>query len=260
MILNKMLSSLSNPVIYEADWFEETPLNSLIGKELKIRFNGIYFCQVCKKQSKKLFGEAFCYSCFSSSAQASPCILKPELCQAHLGIGRDIDWEEKNHNQPHVVYLAGTDTVKVGVTRKTQIPTRWIDQGASSVIVFAETTNRYEAGIIEVALKEFYTDKTNYKKMLLNDIDTAIDLIEEKWSTAEDLPSDLCQFMSDNDEITQINYPVVKFPNSIQMLNLEKQNQFSGILTGIKGQYLIFDNDFVFNVRRHSGFEVDINF
>lgn len=260
MIIQKMKTTFSNPIIYNADWIFNNTLNSLIGKSISIAFSGNLFCQVCHKKSKKLFGEAFCYSCFISSAQASPCILKPELCQAHLGKGRDLEWEEKNHNQPHVVYLAATDNVKVGVTRNTQIPTRWIDQGAHSVIIFAETTNRYEAGIIEVALKEFYTDKTNFKKMLINEIDTSIDLIEEKWATAENLPSDLSQFMSDNDEITQINYPVVKFPNSFQTLNLEKQNQFSGILTGIKGQYLIFDNDYVFNVRRHSGFDVNINF
>jgi hypothetical protein len=260
MIIQKMQSTFSNPVIYHADWLCENSLNSLIGKSLSIKFLGNFFCQVCQKKSKKLFGEAFCYSCFVSSAQASPCILKPELCLAHIGVGRDLDWEEKNHNQPHVVYLAATDTVKVGVTRKTQIPTRWIDQGASSVIIFAETSNRYEAGIIEVALKEFYTDKTNYKKMLQNEIDLNIDLVEEKWSTIDNLPSDLSQFVSENDEIVAFNYPVLNYPSSIQTFSLEKQNQFSGILQGIKGQYLIFDNNIVFNVRKHSGYEVQIEY
>lgn len=255
-----MQSTFSNPVIYHADWISNEPVNSLLGNTLSIKFTGNLFCQVCNKQSKKLFGEAFCFSCFNTSAQAAPCILRPELCQAHIGIGRDLEWEDKNHNQPHVVYLAATDKVKVGVTRNTQIPTRWIDQGASSVIVFAETTNRYEAGIIEVALKEFYTDKTNYKTMLQNNIDESIDLIEEKWTTVDNLPSDLSQFISENDAITSFSYPVQHYPLSIQVLSLEKQNSFSGILRGIKGQYLIFDNDIVFNVRRHSGFEVEIDF
>lgn len=261
MILSKMSSKLSDHVVYSAHWLKDIPtLNDLIGKSISINYTGKLVCQVCEKETKKFFGEGFCFKCFTNAPQASPCILKPELCRAHHGEGRDQDWEERNHNQPHIVYLASTDVVKVGVTRTNQIPTRWIDQGASSAIIFAETPNRYEAGILEVALKSFYSDKTNYRKMLQNEIDLSIDLIEEKWQTVEQLPSDLQLYISENDEITALQYPVEKYPISVKTVNFENTNHFQGILTGIKGQYLIFDNDFALNVRKHTGYDVDIRF
>jgi hypothetical protein len=261
MIISKFYSAFYKPIIYSAHWQEE-PLcfNELIGKEFQIQFTGNLFCQVCTKKTKKFFGEGFCYTCFIESSQAAPCILRPELCKGHLGEGRDPVWEEKHHNQPHVVYLAATDVVKVGVTRSTQVPTRWIDQGASSVIIFAETPNRYEAGKLEVELKAFYTDKTNYRKMLQNEIDENIDLIEEKWQTVEKLPSDLQTFISENDAITEIIYPVITFPKSVQVLNLDKTPLIKGTLKGIKGQYLLFEGDFALNIRRHTGYEVKISF
>lgn len=261
MIISKLNTTISNPIIYIANWEQQTILfNNLIGKDITIRFTGLLICKSCQKQSKKFFGEGFCFSCFSSSAENSPCILKPELCQAHLGIGRDPIWEEKHHNQPHIVYLAATDVVKVGVTRATQLPTRWIDQGASSAIILAETPNRYEAGKLEVELKAFYTDKTNYRKMIQNEIDEKIDLIEEKWHTIEQLPSDLQIYVSENDSITELNYPVLKFPKSVTVLNLEKTPLVKETLVGIKGQYLLFDNDFALNVRRHTGYDIEITY
>jgi hypothetical protein len=63
--------------------------------------------------------------------------------------------------QPHIVYL-----VKRGKSRgdsKTQVPTRWIDQGAIEAVSIVEVPNRYLAGITEVALN-YYADKTNGEK------------------------------------------------------------------------------------------------
>ena len=261
MLLSKLQTTNSIPIVYTANWYNEALcLNELIGKEIAIQFTGLLICKSCKKQTKKFFGEGFCFPCFNSSPENSPCILRPELCKAHLGSGRDPEWEEKHHNQPHIVYLAATDCVKVGVTRASQVPTRWIDQGASSAIIFAETPNRYEAGKLEVELKEFYTDKTNYRKMLQNEIDESIDLIEEKWQTVEQLPSDLQKFVSENDTITELTYPVLTFPKSVQVLNLDKTPLIKGNLIGIKGQYLLFENDFALNVRRHVGYEIDLTF
>jgi len=261
MLISKLKTTYSEPVVYTAHW-QNKPIcfNELIGKEITIQFTGLLVCTSCSKKTNKFFGEGFCYPCFQNSPENSPCILKPELCQAHLGIGRNPEWEEKHHNQPHIVYLAASDCVKVGVTRSTQLPTRWIDQGAHSAIIFAETPNRYEAGKLEVELKAFYTDKTNYRKMLQNEIDNSIDLIEEKWQTVEQLPSDLQEFVSENDSITKIAYPVLNYPNAIQVLNLEKTPMHKGILKGIKGQYLIFENDFVLNVRRHSGYNIEFTY
>ena len=259
-ILKKMSTTLSDSIIYNSDWAPNHVVNELIGKTIKLDFTGHLYCQVCNHETKKFFGEGFCYSCFINSSQASPCILRPELCKAHVGEGRDPVWEVRNHNQPHVVYLAQSDSVKVGVTRSTQIPTRWIDQGAKSAIFLAETPNRYEAGVLEVALKAFFTDKTNYRKMLQNEIDDSIDLIDEKWNVVDQLPSDLQTFISENDEIIEFNYPVLKYPIQPNLINLEKTPIFEGKLLGIKGQYLLFENDFVLNIRRHTGFEVDFIF
>ena len=166
-------------------------LNNYIGATIKIDYLGKIVCTSCSKITKKSFGQGFCYTCFNEAPEASPCIMNPELCEAHLGKGRDVEYEERNHNQPHFVYFAATDKVKVGITRNTQIPTRWIDQGAQSAIILAETPNRYTAGIIEVALKEAYDDKTNWQNMLKDIRDGSIDLVEEKWIAQELLPTDL---------------------------------------------------------------------
>jgi len=202
LTLSKMLTQHREPIVYELGSDDsKIDFNSLINKNIKISWNGVITCRKCKKKTKKSFGEGFCYPCFMSAPEASPCILKPELCQAHLGIGRDLEYEEKNHNQPHAVYLAATDKVKVGVTRSTQIPTRWIDQGANKAIVLAITPNRHLAGILEVALKTIYSDKTNWRSMLKNLTDESIDLEEEKWSCYELLPSDLQQYFVEDDTI-----------------------------------------------------------
>ena len=154
--------------------------------------------------------------------------------------------------------MAATDCVKVGVTRDTQIPTRWIDQGASSAIRLAETPNRFEAGRLEVQLKQFFTDRTNWQRMLRNEIDETIDLVEEKWMLHEQLPSDLTTYFSENDEVIEINYPVLEFPEKVKSLSFDKTPEISGKLMGIKGQYLLFDEGRVLNIRRHTGYFVKL--
>lgn len=232
-------------------------LNDFIGKEIELHWTGIITCRTCSKKTKKSFGEGFCYSCFSNAAEASPCILHPELCEAHLGKGRDIEYEIKNHLQPHYVYLAATDIVKVGVTRATQIPTRWIDQGANFAIILAQVPNRYLAGVIEVALKDFYADKTNWQNMLRNMQDESIDLIEEKWQVCDELPADLAQYWLENDEILTFNYPVQTYPNKVQSMTFDKEATITGKLVGIRGQYVYFDEQKVINLRRHTGYEIE---
>lgn len=260
LILQKMDSKLESTIQYSLRTpVDSIAMNDLIGKEISLNWSGTIYCSKCSKVTKKSFGEGFCFTCFSSAAEASPCILHPELCEAHLGKGRDLEFEERNHNQPHFVYLAATDKVKVGVTRATQIPTRWIDQGASSSIILAETPNRYLAGCIEVVLKDFFTDKTNWQNMLRNIQDESIDLEEEKWQVHEELPSDLTQYWVENDEIIQLNYPVLEYPEKVSSMSFDKTAQIQGKLTGIRGQYLIFDNKNVINIRRHTGYEIEIN-
>jgi hypothetical protein len=258
-ILRKMTVSHSSPVSYTLMLDKAVEMNALIGKSLSVQWLQRISCVRCGKDTSKSYGEGFCFPCFESAPESSPCIIRPELCRAHLGEGRDVVWEDTHHNCPHVVYLVAGDVVKVGVTRATQIPTRWIDQGATRAIICAETSNRFEAGQLEVALKEFFTDKTSWQKMLKNVLDESIDLSDEKWRVFDELPSDLRNFFSEDDQVTEMQYPVSAYPIKLQSVNLEKQNRLEGKLEGIKGQYLIFSGGIVCNIRRHTGFEVELS-
>jgi len=256
--LHKMRVALGEEVQYTLDWDNGILVNDWIGKKLQLKYAGKITCQKCGKRTKNSFGEGFCYPCFISAPEAAECIIRPELCRAHLGEGRDIEWEEKHHNQPHVVYLAASDRVKVGVTRSTNVPSRWIDQGAMEAIRIAETPNRYEAGRLEVELKAMFTDKTNWQRMLKNEFDDSIDLEEEKWSLHDQLPSDLTEFFCEDDEIIKIHYPVLEYPKAVKSLSFDKTPIIEGKLMGIKGQYLIFDQGRVLNVRKHTGYEIEL--
>ena len=258
--LRKMSVSLEDTIRYDLNLIENIHVNELIGSTIQLNWNGQIICTCCGKNTKKSFGDGFCYACFISAPEATECTLRPELCRAHIGEGRDPEWEQRNHNTPHIVYLAATDIVKVGVTRITQVPTRWIDQGASSAIRLAETPNRYEAGMLEVALKSFFADKTNWQRMLKNEIDESIDLIDEKWSLHDQLPADLTQFFTENDEIISLNYPVLQFPEKVKSLSFDKTPTISGKLVGIKGQYLLFEGGEVLNIRKHTGYSIEFNY
>lgn len=256
--LRKMKVELEDTVRYRLVSEEgEIMMNDLIGSEIKLKFTGKIRCQSCREFKRKLFAQGFCYNCFMTAPEASPCVINPELCEGHLGKGRDVEWEEKNHVQPHIVYLAVASSLKIGVTRKSQVPTRWIDQGATYAIQVAETPYRKIAGDIEVALKGTFTDKTNWRAMLKDETAHHFDLEEEKWRIEELLPMDLAELMTEDDEITEINYPVLEYPEKVKSINLDKTAEVEGKLMGIKGQYLIFDEGRVMNVRKHGGYYVD---
>lgn len=258
IILEKLLTENADQVRYFIKLAnDKICLNNFIGQTIQLHFSGAIYCSSCSKITNKSF-QGFCYTCFNEVPEASPCIINPELCEAHLGKGRDVEYEERNHNQPHFVYFAATDKVKIGITRNTQIPTRWIDQGAQSAIILAETPNRYTAGIIEVALKEAYDDKTNWQNMLKDIRDGSIDLVEEKWIAQELLPTDLAVYFTEDESILTFNYPVKEYPSTLTSMNLDTTPTIQGTLTGIRGQYLYIDGSRVINIRRHTGYEVNI--
>ncbi len=237
---------------------DQVRVNDFISSPVQVDFLNEIRCVKCSSKISKTYNDGYCFKCFDSSPENSPCVIRPELCRGHLGEGRDVAWEKENHDQPHVVYLAQTDVVKVGVTRKSNLTNRWIDQGAFKATVLAETPNRYEAGRIEVAMKDLVTDRTNWRKMLTHDFDESIDLLEEKWRMEKYLPSDLAEYFSDSEEVITLNYPVIQYPAKVQSIQLEKLSSFNKTLTGIRGQYLIFDDGSVLNVRKHSGYLVRI--
>jgi len=257
-VLTKMQTEFANPIQYYLV-FENSflSLNQLLGKSMEINFVG-YQCLNCGKK-KKIFRQGFCYDCFMSSASAGDWIMKPELSTAHLDIeDRDLEYEKRVQLQPHIVYLALSSEVKVGVTRETQVPTRWIDQGAIQAIPIVEVPNRYLAGITEVALKNHYADKTNWQKMLKNDV-PIVDLLKEKASLKDLIPKEVQDFYyPEKVNLYELHYPVLQFPTKVNSLNLDKSPNFSGILTGIKGQYLMFEDGTVFNVRTFEVYVVKI--
>lgn len=258
-VLTKMQTEFSNPIQYYLV-FENSfvSLNQLLDKTIEINFTG-YQCLNCGKK-KKIFRQGFCYDCFMSSASAGDWIMKPELSTAHLDIeDRDLAYEKRVQLQPHIVYLALSSEVKVGVTRKTQVPTRWIDQGAVQAIPIVEVPNRYLAGITEVALKNHYADKTNWQKMLKNEV-PQVDLIKEKASLKYLIPKEVQDYYNSEDKgLYELHFPVLSYPKKVTSLNLDKSPNFTGKLKGVKGQYLMFEDGTVFNVRTFEGYVVKIN-
>ncbi|MEN8119665.1 MAG: DUF2797 domain-containing protein [Bacteroidota bacterium] len=258
-VITKMKSAYENPIQYYLPLGDNlVDMNGLIGKEIELEFSGDIHCVSCGKITKKSFAQGYCYPCFVSVPETSECILRPELCRAHEGVSRDMKWSESHCLQDHYVYLAISSGLKVGVTRSIQVPTRWIDQGAWKAIKLAKTPNRYLAGEIEVALKAYMSDKTSWQKMLKNDIAEDIDLEDEKQKAWELLDEELQQYIVDDDEIMEIEYPVSIYPQKVKSLNFDKTPVIKGKLAGIKGQYLIFEDNMVLNIRRHTGYKVKL--
>lgn len=257
-VLNKMQAEWNTPIEYYLVFKNNfININQILDRKLKIEFTR-YECLNCG-QPKKIFRQGFCYDCFMSSPAVGDWIMRPELSTAHLGIeDRNLTYESKVQLQPHIVYLAVASDVKVGVTRKTQVPTRWIDQGASKAIEIVEVPNRYLAGITEVALKNSFTDKTNWRKMLQNEI-LDVNLQELRDSLKSKLPTDVQPYFAQTDSsIFNLEYPVLQFPSKIKSLNLDKTPFFEGTIKGVKGQYLLFEDGTVFNIRTYEGYVVKI--
>ncbi len=238
---------------------KELEMSDFLGKEICLEYMGEIHCVKCGRKTNKSFSQGFCYPCFATAPEAEECVLRPELCLAHEGKARDMEYAERNCLTEQVVYLSVTSGLKVGVTRNTQVPTRWIDQGAVSAIELSRTPNRYTAGLVEIALKAHMKDKTNWRAMLKNEIKFEGDLLEEKKRATDLLPAELAEFRSENDQITHIKYPVLRYPEKVVSLNFDKDPMVKGVLAGIKGQYLIFDDDRVINIRKFGGYLVKIS-
>lgn len=231
-------------------------INQLLGKQVKLNYEGTR-CLSCSA-AKPLFRQGFCRSCFFETPATGEWIMRPELSKAHLDEeDRDLDYEKKMQLQPHIVYLALSSHLKVGVTRKRQVPTRWIDQGAHQAVPLLETPNRYLAGVGEVHLKDHFSDKTNWRKMLQNSSEPV------QWEDAipkaiDALPKDLKPYIVKQPTVTDLSFPVLSYPEKVKSLNLEKEQGYAGLLTGIKGQYLLFEDQTVFNVRANEGTVVTV--
>jgi len=257
-VLRKMRTEMGNPIqyflVFENDFIN---FNQVLNKTLKLEF--IKFqCLNCGRD-RKIYRQGFCQSCFFETPAAGDWIMKPELSTAHLDKeDRDLEYEKRVQLQPHIVYLANSSNVKVGVTRKAQVPTRWIDQGAHEAIEIVEVPNRYLAGITEVALKNHVGDKTNWRKMLQNNIED-LNLVEWRDKLKTHIPDEAAEYFITSNTETNLEFPVLQYPDKVKSLNLDKTPSFEGVLKGIKGQYLIFEDQTVFNVRGSEGYYVGID-
>ncbi|MCR9144308.1 MAG: DUF2797 domain-containing protein [bacterium] len=246
------------PVYVQADQKKFFPVGDKIGKKIKLTHTGKINCIKCGRLTKKSFGQGFCFPCFQNAPEASECVLRPELCRAHEGESRDMEWSKGHCLKDHIVYLAVSSDVKVGITRKTQVPTRWIDQGAHQAIQLAKTPNRYTAGLIEVALKKYLKDRTDWRKMLKNEFPEGIDLKAIKKEMIAKLPEELAAYAVKSDAKTNLKFPVLEYPEKVKSVGFDKEPEISGKLMGIKGQYLLLDENRVLNLRKHNGYEVTL--
>ncbi|MEZ5071144.1 MAG: DUF2797 domain-containing protein [Bacteroidales bacterium] len=237
---------------------ERVDLNACLEKNVSLRYQGEIHCVKCGRSTAKSFAQGYCYPCFTTAPETEDCVLRPELCRAHEGVARDMVYARDHCLIEHVVYLSLTSGLKVGVTRHTQVPTRWIDQGAVRAIVLGRTPDRYTAGLLEVALKDHVPDKTNWRTMLMEEVPGEVDLAGEKKRLAALLPDALKAHVSDDDRITEIRYPVRQYPAKVKSLNLDKDPVIEGRLVGIKGQYLYFDQNRVINIRKYGGYMVEV--
>ncbi|HLU85941.1 MAG TPA: DUF2797 domain-containing protein [Vicingaceae bacterium] len=257
--LLKMQTQLQEEVQYHLPIGEDSVyLNDLIGQTIKLTYENAIYCIKCGRKTVKSFNQGFCYPCFRDAPEAADWIIHPEKSQAHLGIeDRDLEYEKSVQLQPHVVYLSLTSGLKVGITRHTQVPTRWIDQGASQAIKLAETPNRYLAGMIEVSLKKHLEDKTNWQQMLKN-VHPNLDLIAEKEKVKQLVDAAYHEYILPENEIINIHFPVLHYPVKVKSIGFEKVPEYEGKLVGIKGQYLLFENGIVLNIRKYAGFVVSL--
>ena len=266
-IVRKMRSRLGQPVSYSARLSDnEIALNPLIDQQLKLIFSGGIYCIHCNRKTNKSFNQGYCYPCFQKLAQCDSCIIHPERRHLEQGTCREPAWGEKYCMQDHIVYLANSSGLKVGITRATQIPTRWIDQGATQALAIMRVRSRLQSGTLEMAFKQHVADKTNWRDMLKgkpNELDMAGERERLLNLCEEDIRELAARFgffaisiLKGIDPVS-IDYPVKTYPEKITSLNFDKEPVVFGTLKGIKGQYLIFDSG-VINLRRFSGYEVEL--
>lgn len=245
---------------------QELALNQFIGKELKLEFLGEINCSHCGKKTKKSFAQGYCFPCMRKLAQCDMCIMKPETCHYHEGTCREPEWGQKNCFVPHYVYLSNTSGLKVGITRHTQIPTRWIDQGATQATIMFKVNTRQQSGFVEMAFKDLIADKTNWRTMLKENQanrDMLAAASELKLKLTESMNQVIQSFPADDieeqvNEVININYPVLEFPTKIKSHNFDKNPIVEGTLMGIKGQYLLFDTG-VINLRKFTSYDIQVS-
>lgn len=266
--LKKMQVELNQQVQYflPLDDHRE-PLNALLGQSIRLEYLGDIHCTHCGRRSKKSFNQGYCYPCFTKLAQCDTCIMSPEKCHYEQGTCREPSWGEQYCFTDHYVYLANSSGVKVGITRGSQVPTRWIDQGATQAMPIFRVKSRYQAGLIEDCLRQHIADRTHWQKMLKGNSET-VDLEQIRDEIVAKSEAGLREIEQKfgllaiqrlyHQKVVDINFPVLEYPQKVKSLNLDKQPIVEGVLQGIKGQYLILDTG-VINIRKYTAYNVQFS-
>lgn len=239
-------------------------MNERIGRRLRLHYSGQINCVHCGRLSKKSFNQGYCYPCFQRLAQCDSCIVSPEKCHYFAGTCREPEWGEQHCMIDHIVYLANSSGVKVGITRRTQVPTRWIDQGAVAALPIFRVSNRLQSGLVETLFKAHVADKTSWQAMLKGEPEP-VDLHQRAAELRQACEVELAALTQeqglqaiqplDEAEALEIRYPVEAYPRKVSSFNLDKTPSVEGTLMGIKGQYLIFDTG-VINMRKYAGYHL----
>lgn len=264
--LRKMKGVHNTPVEYLFRVGEhELALNSCLDKTIRLHYLGEIYCIQCGRKTKKSFQQGYCFPCLKRLSECNLCIIHPERCNVEKGTCPKDDWAHAHCYQNQIVYLANSSGLKVGITRETQIPTRWIDQGAKQGIPIFKTSNRYQAGVVEVALKAFVSDRTNWRKMLKEDVEN-IDLLKARNTLlhqSENMLNAAIEPFNEDDiipitdtEIKEFAYPIIQYPTKVVSLSFDKTPVIEGRLLGVKGQYLILDAG-VLNIRKFGGYAIE---
>lgn len=242
------------------------PMKARIGQWLRIDFLGEINCVHCARKTSKSFNQGYCYPCFQKLAQCDSCIMSPEKCHYFEGTCREPEWADTHCMTDHIVYLSNTSKVKVGITRATQIPTRWIDQGATQALPIFRVSNRLQSGLLETVFKAHVADKTSWQAMLKG-VPESIDMVAEQQRLVAECATEIEDLQSRygeasitplHEEECQISFPVEVYPNKVKAFNLDKLPVAEGTLMGIKGQYLIFDSG-VINMRKYGGYRLRLS-
>ncbi|MDP2225863.1 MAG: DUF2797 domain-containing protein [Moraxellaceae bacterium] len=264
--LRKMRAERNEPIDYFLPLGDiSVPLSPFLGKTLHLRYQGNIFCTGCGRKTPKSYNQGYCYVCFRKLAANDMCILKPETCHYHLGTCREPEWADQHCMVPHIVYLANSSGLKVGITRATQLPTRWIDQGASQALPIFRVATRYQSGLVEVLLAQQVADKTNWQALLKGDSEPVdLEMARNDLLSAcaaglaeltEKFPAQI-QLLPDA-AVEKFSYPVLHYPLKVKSFNMDSAPDVVGTLTGIKGQYLIFDTG-VINIRKYTAYQVEL--
>lgn len=266
--LSKMAVRLDAPVqyVFRLD-DQELAVNPLIGKTLRLEYLGAIHCSHCGRKTKTSFSQGYCYPCMKKLAQCDICIMSPERCHYDAGTCREPSWGEQFCMTDHVVYLANSSGVKVGITRATQIPTRWMDQGASQALPIFRVATRQQSGFVEDLLRTQVADKTNWRALLKGDA-APVDLPAIRDQLFASCGAGLTELqqrfgiqaiqpLSDQQPV-DIRYPIEAYPAKISSFNLDKNPLAEGTLLGIKGQYLMFDTG-VINIRKYTSYQLAVH-